>query len=98
MDRLVSMRAFVQVIDSGSFAAAAKVLKASPASVTNHDHALKDHSCDHTPNRPTQKLHLTEVGRNFYEHSSKILMEVEEAERCSAPQRPAPPGLLGVNP
>jgi DNA-binding transcriptional LysR family regulator len=97
MDRLVSMRAFVQVIDSGSFAAAAKVLKASPASVTHHVQSLEDHLGVQLLNRTTRKLHLTEVGRNFYEHSSKILMEVEEAERCAAALQTTPRGLLRVN-
>src|SRR5215469_13795857 len=67
MDRLVSMRVFVQVVDSGSFAAAAKALKASPASVTHHVQVLEDHLGVQLLNRTTRKLHLTEVGRRFYE-------------------------------
>jgi DNA-binding transcriptional LysR family regulator len=97
MDRLVSMRVFVQVIDSGSFAAAAKSLNASPASVTHHVQALEDHLGVQLLNRTTRKLHLTEVGRNFYEHSAKILLQVEEAERCAAALQTAPRGRLRVN-
>jgi DNA-binding transcriptional LysR family regulator len=97
MDRLVSMRVFVQVVDSGSFAAAAKALNASPASVTHHVQALEDHLGVQLLNRTTRKLHLTEVGRNFYEHSAKILMQVEEAERCAAALQTTPRGQLRVN-
>ena len=97
MDRLVSMRVFVQVVDSGSFAAAAKLLNASPASVTHHVQALEDHLGVQLLNRTTRKLHLTEVGRNFYEHSARILTQVEEAERCAAALQTAPRGLLRVN-
>ncbi len=43
MDRLASIQAFVQVVDSGSFAAAAKRLAASPASVTHHAQSPEDH-------------------------------------------------------
>src|SRR5690349_21696716 len=43
MDRLASMQVFVQVVDSGTFAAAAKRLDASAATVTHHVQALEDH-------------------------------------------------------
>lgn len=97
MDRLVSMRVFVQVVDSGSFAAAAKSLNASPASVTHHVQVLEDHLGVQLLNRTTRKLHLTEVGRTFYEDSAKILMQVEEAERCASALQTTPRGILRVN-
>jgi DNA-binding transcriptional LysR family regulator len=97
MDRLASMQVFVQVVDSGSFAAAAKSLNASPASVTHHVQALEDHLGVQLLHRTTRKLHLTEVGRNFYEHSTRILTQVEEAERCAAALQTTPRGLLRVN-
>lgn len=97
MDRLVSMRAFVQVVDSGSFAAAAKRLDTSAASVTHHVQALEDHLGVQLLNRTTRRLNLTEVGRNFYEHSSRILVQVEEAERCASTLQTTPRGLLRVN-
>ena len=97
MDRLASMQVFVQVVDSGSFAAAAKSLNASPASVTHHVQALEDHLGVQLLNRTTRRLHLTEVGRNFYEHSARILAQVQEAERCAAALQTTPRGLLRVN-
>jgi DNA-binding transcriptional LysR family regulator len=97
MDRLASMQVFVQVVDSGSFAAAAKSLNASPASVTHHVQALEDHLGVQLLNRTTRRLHLTEVGRNFYEHSSRILAQVEEAEGCATALQTTPRGLLRVN-
>jgi DNA-binding transcriptional LysR family regulator len=97
MDRLLSMRVFVQVVHSGSFAGAAKSLKVSPASVTQQVQALEDHLGVQLLNRTTRKLNLTEVGRNFYEHSSKILLQVEEAERCASALQTTPRGLLRVN-
>lgn len=97
MDRLASMQAFVQVVDSGSFAAAAKRLAASPASVTHHVQSLEDHLAVQLLNRTTRKLNLTEVGRDFYEHSSRILAQVEEAERSAATSQKTARGLLRVN-
>ncbi|HEV2968380.1 MAG TPA: LysR family transcriptional regulator [Pirellulales bacterium] len=97
MDRLASMHAFVQVVDSGSFAAAAKRLSASPASVTHHVQSLEDHLGVQLLNRTTRKLNLTEVGRDFYEHSSHILAQLEEAERSAATLQKSARGLLRVN-
>jgi DNA-binding transcriptional LysR family regulator len=97
MDRLTSMQVFVQVVDSGSFAAAAKRLDASAATVTHHVQALEDHLGVQLLNRTTRRLNLTEVGRTFYEHSNRILAQVEEAERCASDLQTAPRGLLRVN-
>jgi DNA-binding transcriptional LysR family regulator len=97
MDRLASMQVFVQVVDSGSFAAAAKRLDASAATVTHHVQALEDHLGVQLLHRTTRRLNLTEVGRNFYEHSTRILAQVEEAERCASTLQTAPRGLLRIN-
>jgi DNA-binding transcriptional LysR family regulator len=97
MDRLVSMQAFVQVVDSGSFAGAAKRLAASPAAVTHHVQALEDRLGVQLLNRTTRKLNLTEVGRTFYQHSARILAQVEEAERSATLLQTTPRGLLRLN-
>jgi DNA-binding transcriptional LysR family regulator len=97
MDRLASMQVFVQVVDSGSFAAAAKRLDASAATITHHVQALEGHLGVQLLNRTTRRLNLTEVGRAFYAHSTRILMQVEEAERCAATLHTTPRGLLRIN-
>ncbi|HML12133.1 MAG TPA: LysR family transcriptional regulator [Xanthobacteraceae bacterium] len=97
MDRLASMQAFVQVVDNGSFSAAAKRLEASAATVTHHVQALEDHLGVQLLVRTTRRLNLTEVGRNFYEHSTRILRQVDEAERCASTLHTTPRGLLRIN-
>lgn len=97
MDRLASMQAFVQVVDSRSFAGAAKRLAASPAAVTHHVQALEDRLGVQLLNRTTRKLSLTEVGRTFYQHSAQILAQVEEAERSATLLQTTPRGLLRLN-
>jgi DNA-binding transcriptional LysR family regulator len=97
MDRLASMQAFVQVVDSGSFAAAAKRLDASAATVTHHVQALEDHLGVQLLHRTTRRLNLTEVGRSFYERSTRILAQVEEAESCASALHTTPRGLLRIN-
>jgi DNA-binding transcriptional LysR family regulator len=97
MDRLASMQVFVQVVDSGSFAAAAKRLNASAATVTHHIQALEDHLGAQLLHRTTRRLNLTEVGRTFYERSTRILAQVEEAESCASALQTTPRGLLRIN-
>ena len=97
MDRLASMQACVQVVDSRSFAGAAKRLAASPAAVTHHVQALEDRLGVQLLNRTTRKLSLTEVGRTFYQHSAQILAPVEEAERSATLLQTTPRGLLRLN-
>ena len=97
MDRLASMQVFVQVVDSGTLAAAARRLDASAATVTHHVQALEDHLGVQLLNRTTRSLNLTEVGRAFYEQSTRILAQVEEAERSAAALQMAPRGLLRIN-
>jgi DNA-binding transcriptional LysR family regulator len=97
MDRLASMQVFVQVVDSGSFAAAAKRLDASAATVTHHIQALEDHLGAQLLHRTTRRLNLTEVGRTFYERSTRILAQVEEAESCASALQTTPRGLLRIN-
>src|SRR5262249_61873653 len=97
MDRLASMQAFVTVVDSGSFAGAAKRLDASAATVTHHVQALEDHLGVQLLNRTTRKLNLTEVGGRFYEQATRILAQVEEAEHSAASLQATPRGLLRLN-
>jgi DNA-binding transcriptional LysR family regulator len=97
MDRLASMQVFVQVVDSGTFAAAAKRLDTSAATVTHHVQALEDHLGVQLIHRTTRRLNLTEVGRAFYEQSTRILAQVEEAERSAADLQMTPRGLLRIN-
>ena len=97
MDRLIGIRAFVQVVDSGGFAAAAKRLSLSPASVTHHVKSLEDGLGVQLLNRTTRKVSVTEIGTRFYERYRHILAELEEAERFASTVQMAPRGTLRVN-
>ena len=59
MDRLHSMRVFCRVIDSGSFAAAAREMNLSPAVVTRLVADLEEHLGARLINRTTRRLALT---------------------------------------
>ena len=91
------MQIFVQVVDSGSFAAAAKRLNTSGSVVTHHVQVLEEHLGVQLLNRTTRKLNLTEVGRTYYRHSAHILAQLKEAERCASELQTTPGGVLRVN-
>jgi DNA-binding transcriptional LysR family regulator len=97
MDRIMSMQAFVQVVDSGSFSGAARRLGVSPALVTGHVQSLEKRLGVQLLNRTTRKLNLTEIGRTFYDRSSRILAEVDEAESQATAQQSTPRGTLRLN-
>lgn len=97
MDRIMSMQAFVQVVDSGSFSGAAKRLGVSPAVVTGHVQSLEKRLGVQLLNRTTRKVNLTEVGRGFYDRASRILAEIEEAEGSASAQQSTPRGTLRLN-
>lgn len=97
MDRIISMTAFVQVVDSGSFAAAAKRLKVAPATVTHHVQSLENRLGIQLLNRTTRRVNLTEVGADFYKRASQILTDVEEAEHVASALQSTPRGTLRLN-
>ncbi|HZB92295.1 MAG TPA: LysR family transcriptional regulator [Stellaceae bacterium] len=93
----MSLQAFVQVVDSGSFSAAAKRLSVSPAVVTGHVQSLEKRLGVQLLNRTTRKVNLTEIGRAFYERTRRILAEIEEAEGLASAQQSTPRGTLRLN-
>jgi Bacterial regulatory helix-turn-helix protein, lysR family len=61
MDRMASLTAFVRVVESGGFSAAARRLSLSPTVVGNHAHALENELGVRLLNRTTRKVSLTEL-------------------------------------
>jgi DNA-binding transcriptional LysR family regulator len=97
MDRLSSLAAFVQVVDCGGFTAAARRLSMSPTMISNHIQALEDRLGVRLLNRTTRKVSLTEIGREYYERSTQVLAELEEADRAASAQQMIPRGQLRVH-
>ena len=96
MDRFVGMAVFAKVVESSSFAAAARHFDISPAMVSKHIRILEKRLGVRLLNRTTRHVSATEVGQNYYERCLRILSEVEEAERAARDLQAAPRGLLRV--
>jgi len=97
MDRLESMRIFVKVVESGSFTGAAARLRVSPGMASEHAKALEERLGTRLLNRTTRKLSLTETGRAYYERSTRILADLDEAEQAASDLQATPRGELRVN-
>jgi DNA-binding transcriptional LysR family regulator len=80
MDRLRSMEAFVAVVDSGSFTAAARTLGMSTVMVSKHVAELEGRLGARLLNRSTRRLSLTEIGGQYHEQCHQILEMVKLAD------------------
>ena len=80
MDKFQEMRAFVAVIDAGSFVRAADALDLSKTAVSRLIGDLESRLGTRLLHRTTRKLSLTPEGEVFHERCRQLLGGVEEAE------------------
>ena len=97
MDRFESMRAFVNVVDNGGFAAAARKVGMSRSAVNKHVHSLEDRLGAQLLTRSTRKVTPTETGYAFYERCIGILGELEAAEAAVSALHEEARGTLKIN-
>jgi DNA-binding transcriptional LysR family regulator len=96
MDRLTSLTAFVRVVDSGGFSAAARRLEMSTTMVSNHVQSLEDRLGVRLLQRTTRKVSLTEVGKAYYDRCVQILADIEQADDLAGAQQQTPRGTLRI--
>ena len=96
MDRLAGITAFVRVVESGGFTAAARGLNMSTTSVSDRLRELENGLGVRLLNRTTRQVSLTEIGRDYYERCSQILHELEEADEAVSALQQTPRGQLRV--
>jgi DNA-binding transcriptional LysR family regulator len=93
---VAQMLLFAQVVEAGSFAAAAKALGQTRAAVSKQIAALEERVGAQLLQRTTRSMQLTEIGAEFYARCARIAEEAAEAERAVASLQGAPRGLLRV--
>ena len=96
MDRFEDLQAFVAVVEAGSFTAAAERLDLAKSAVSRRVSALEERLGVQLLRRTTRRLNLTETGRSFYEHSARIVADLEEAESAVAQEHGELSGTLRV--
>lgn len=94
---LDGMAVFVGVVNTGSFTAAAQALGHSTSYVSKEITRLENRLGSRLLNRTTRTISLTDAGRAYYERSSQIVIDAENAERSISQLQEKPSGLLRIN-
>ena len=97
MDKLREMRAFVAVVEGGSFVAAADALASSTTAVSRYVSEMEARLRTRLLQRTTRRLSLTDEGRVFVERCKEVLDSVAQAESELTDKATQPSGLLRVN-
>ncbi|NQV99128.1 MAG: LysR family transcriptional regulator [Rhodospirillales bacterium] len=97
MDSLSGMAVFTKVAERESFTGAATDLKLSKSAVSKQIARLEDRLGVQLIHRTTRKLHLTEVGRAFYERAKRVVEEAEAAEQAISSLHDSLRGTLRIN-
>ncbi|ERO62665.1 LysR family transcriptional regulator [Pseudomonas piscis] len=90
------MQVFVCVAQEQGFAAAARRLNLSAASVTRAVAALEQRIGTQLLVRTTRNVHLSEAGQRYLEDCRRILAEVQDAEASAAGIHAQPRGQLSL--
>ncbi|BCZ85308.1 transcriptional regulator [Paraburkholderia terrae] len=85
---------FAKVAEEGSFAAAARTMGVSVATVSRGVARLEDRLGARLFNRTSRQLSLTEFGRTICEKASDIYRQAEEAESAAREMSVQPRGLV----
>lgn len=96
MDRLQSMRVFQQVVDDGSFAAAARKFDMSSAVVTRLVGDLENHLGVRLLQRTTRRLALTDAGETYLARVRHILNDIDEAHAAAQAHAQEMSGVIRI--
>jgi DNA-binding transcriptional LysR family regulator len=97
VDTLTSIKVFRQVIESGTFVAAAERMDLSTAMVSKHVAHIEQRLGVRLLNRNSRTLSLTEPGRVYFERCKTILDDLEATELELGSLGTAPRGTLRVS-
>lgn len=96
VNRSGEMEVFVRVVQLGGFSPAARACRMTPSAVSKLIARLEARLGTRLINRSTRKLQLTAEGLSFHERATRILGDLDEAERAAATGE-QPSGLVRIN-
>jgi LysR family transcriptional regulator for bpeEF and oprC len=96
MDKLRAIQYFVQVVDAGSFSAAARQLEVSPPAVTKLVAALEREIGTTLLRRDSHHVTLTPDGESYLKTCSRVMTDLKTAEQFLGSTRTEPSGKLIV--
>lgn len=83
INRSGEMEVFVRIVEQGGFSAAARACRMTPSAVSKLVARLEARLGTRLVNRSTRAFQLTPEGCAFYERATRILADIEEAERAA---------------
>jgi DNA-binding transcriptional LysR family regulator len=87
---------FAQAVDSGGFAPAARRFSIPKSTLSKRVAALESSLGVRLIERNSRSFHLTEIGRDFYEHARAALIEVESAQQIVQQRLAEPSGTVRI--
>ena len=88
---------FVQVVDHGGFAPAARALGLQKSKLSRRIAQLEEQLDTRLIHRSSRKFAVTEVGREYYEHCLAMLVEAEAAQAVIDSVKAAPRGVIRMS-
>lgn len=88
------MRLFVRVVEEGSFSAAARFFGITPSAVSRQVSQLEQELGTRLFHRTTRKQNLTEAGQVYFQHASRIVVDIETANLAVSQLTDEPSGSL----
>lgn len=85
---------FVQVVDHGGFAPAARAIGLPKSKLSRRIAVLEERVGVRLLNRSSRRFSVTEVGQEYYRHCTAMLVEADAAEQAIAELRAEPRGVI----
>lgn len=97
MQDLNDLYYFVQSVDHGGFAAAARALGIQKSKLSRRIGLLEDRLGVRLIQRSTRRFSVTEIGREYYRHCVAMLVEAEAAQAAVDQSRAGPRGVVRLS-
>jgi DNA-binding transcriptional LysR family regulator len=97
MDKFASLRAFVKVVELGSFSEAGRQLRLSRSAISKYVADLENELGVQLLHRTTRRASPTENGQAYFERAVTVLADLDAADQAVAHLQSTPRGLLRVN-
>lgn len=94
---LNDLRLFVEVVEQGSYTAAARGLGIQTSKLSRRIRALEEELGVRLLNRTSRSLSLTEVGRRFHQHCVALVAESKAAKDIVDQTRSEPQGTIRIS-
>ncbi len=97
MDQIAAMRAFVRVVEAGTFTRASGLLDMPKPTITKLIQALEAHLQTKLLHRTTRRVTVTPDGAAYYERVVRLLADLDDLDGSMALSQAAPKGRLRID-